>query len=75
MPRLYTLNINRFNKKKWFHIKKVKKQMISSTNYGDATAVLANTPTLAKSLLHSLEQVAGCIGFYVNANKTEFIGL
>ena len=36
-------------------------------------ALLANTPTQAESLLHSLEQTAGSIGFYVNANKTEYI--
>ena len=28
---------------------------------------------IAESLLHTLEQVAGSIGFYVNANKTKFM--
>ena len=31
------------------------------------------TPAKAKSLLHNLEQAAGDIGIYVNANKTDFI--
>ena len=33
----------------------------------------AHTPAQAKSLLHSLEQAAGGIGVYVNANKTDFM--
>ena len=39
----------------------------------DHSALLTNTPAQAKSLLHRLEQAAGGIGFYVNANKTEFM--
>ena len=34
---------------------------------------LANTPTQAESLLHNLEQAAGDVGLYVNANKIEYI--
>ena len=39
--------------------------------YADNKALLANAHTSAESLHHSLEQAAGGIGFYVNANKTE----
>ena len=39
-------------------------------NYADHIALLANTPTQAKSLLHSLEWAAGGIGLHVNADKT-----
>ena len=35
--------------------------------------LLANTPIQAESLLHSLEQTAGGIGFHVNADKTEYM--
>ena len=34
-------------------------------------ALLANTPTQTKSLLHSLEQATRDIGFYMNSDKTE----
>ena len=37
------------------------------------TAILANTTNQAKTLLHSLEQVAAGIGLHVNAHKTEYI--
>ena len=36
-------------------------------------ALLANTPTQAKSLLHNLEQPAGGIGLHMNADKTEYM--
>ena len=42
-------------------------------DYADDRALPANTPAQAKSQLHSLEQTAGVIILYVNANKTEFI--
>ena len=38
------------------------------------TVLLVNTLTQAESLLYSLEQEAGGIGFHVNANKTEYKG-
>ena len=44
-------------------------QTITDTHYIDDIALLANTPTHAKSLLHSLEQAAGCIGLHMNADK------
>ena len=36
-------------------------------------ALLADTPTKAESLLHSLERAAHSIGLHVNANKTDFM--
>ena len=35
------------------------------------TALLANTPTQAETLLHSLEPAAADIGLHINADKTE----
>ena len=43
------------------------------TDNADDIALLANTPTQAESLLHSLEQAAGDIGLYMNTNKTEYM--
>ena len=37
------------------------------------TAILANPPAQAETLLHSLERAAVGIGFHVNAHKTEYI--
>ena len=45
-------------------------QTITDVDYADDIALLANTPTQAQSLLHSLEGAAGGIGLHVNA---EFI--
>ena len=42
-------------------------------DYVDDIALLANTPTQAESLLHSLEQATEGIDFYVNADKTEYM--
>ena len=39
------------------------------------TALLANAPTQAKSLLYSLEWAAGGIGLSVNAEKMEYMCL
>ena len=49
--------------------------MISSwqRNEADDIALLANTPTQAESMLHSLERTTGGIGVPVNADKTEYI--
>ena len=76
--RLHTMNINRFNKRKWFHIKKKKKGKnltISCKNRCRLhnLMLLTNTPAQAEYLLHSRDQIAGCIGFYLNTNKTEFM--
>ena len=37
------------------------------------TALLANAPAQAETLLHSLERNAAGIGLYVNAYKTEYM--
>ena len=46
-------------------------QTITDMDYADDIVLLANTPTQAETLLHSLEQAAAGIGFHVNAHKTE----
>ena len=48
-------------------------QTIMDTDYSDDIALLSNTPTQAKFLLHSLEQAAGSISLHINANKTEYM--
>ena len=37
----------------------------------DGIALLANAPTQAKTLIHSLERAAAGIGLHANAHKTE----
>ena len=49
-------------------------QTITDADYADDIALLANTPTQAECLLHSLEQAAGGIDLHVNADKTEYMG-
>ena len=39
----------------------------------DDIAFLANTPTQAESLLHSLEQAVDFIGHHVNADKMKYM--
>ena len=46
-------------------------QTIMNAEYADDIALLANTPTQVKSLLHNLEQSAGDIGLFVNADKMD----
>ena len=73
-PRLYVSNVYRFNERKRLYAGKGKKQKIPRTYYcADDIALLANTPAQVESLQHSLERVAGGIGFHVNADKTELI--
>ena len=48
---------------------------MTDADYVDDIALLADTPVQAESLLHSLEQVAGGIGFHVNTDKTEYMCL
>ena len=48
-------------------------QTITDADYADDLALLANTPTQAESLLHSLERAAARIGLHVNADKTEYM--
>ena len=46
-------------------------QTITDADSAHVMALLANTPTQAESLLHSLERATGGIGLHVNADKTE----
>ena len=74
------MKVNRSNKSKWLYTQKSKKQTILCTtitdiDYADDIVLLANTPTQAESLLHSLEQAANDIGFHENAEKTEYISI
>ena len=48
-------------------------QTITDVDYADDITLLENSPSQAKSLLHSLEQAAGGIGLHVNADKTEYM--
>ena len=43
--------------------------------YADDLVLLSNSPTQAESQLHSMEQAAGGISSYMNANKTNFMYL
>ena len=45
-------------------------QTIMDADYTDDIALLANSPTQAETLLHSLEGVAAGISLYINADKT-----
>ena len=42
-------------------------------DYVSDIALLANSPTQAESLLHSLEQAADGISLHINADKTEYM--
>ena len=46
---------------------------MTGMHYADDIALLANTPTQAKTLVHNLEQAAGEIGLHVNTMKTEYL--
>ena len=48
-------------------------ETIMDADYTDDIALLANTPTQVESRLHRLEQAAGCISLYVNADKTKYM--
>ena len=43
----------------------------TDADYLDDIALLANTPSQAETLLHSLERATAGIGLHVNAHKTE----
>ena len=51
-------------RRRWYPL-----ETITDTDNKDDIVLLANTPTKAKSLLHSLEQAVGGIGLHVNAEK------
>ena len=46
---------------------------ITDADYADDTALMANVPVQAETLLHSLEWVAAGIGLHVNAHRTEYM--
>ena len=46
---------------------------ITDTDYTNDIALLANTPTQAETLLHSLEQTAGRIDLHVITDKMEYM--
>ena len=46
---------------------------ITDADYAAGIAILANTPNVANTLLHSLERAAAGIGLHVNAHKTEYM--
>ena len=48
-------------------------QTIMDAAYANDTALLANTPAQAKTLLHSLEGVAAGIDLHVNAHKMKYM--
>ena len=44
---------------------------ITDADYADDIALLANTPTQAKTQLHKMERAAADVGLHVNADKTK----
>ena len=72
------MNVNRSNKRKWFHSKKAwsrqyPEETITDANYADDLALLLNTSAQVNSRLHSLEKAAGGIDLYMISEKTEFM--
>ena len=65
-------------KENGFHIIKERSRSypaprITDADYADDTALLANTPAQAETLLHSMEQADAGIGLHANAHKTEYM--
>ena len=78
LSRFLTSNMHRSNKENDFTLKKARSKRylavtITDADCADDLVLHSNTPTQAESLLHNLEQAAGCIGLYVNADKTEYM--
>ena len=48
-------------------------ETMAEADYTDDPALLTNTLAQGESLLHDLKQAVGGIGFFVNANKTEYV--
>ena len=46
---------------------------MTDVDYADDLVLLTNKPAKVESSMHSLEQAAIGIGFYVDPNKTEFM--
>ena len=79
LPKLWTLNVSRSNKRKWLYTKKGKKQMISCRNYNRLrlcrwfnTSCKYNCPSWIPTA-HRLEQTVGGIGLHINTIKTEYM--
>ena len=53
---------------RWYFV-----QTVMDADYAEDIVLLANTPTQAESLLHSLEWAADDIDLHVNTNKIEFM--
>ena len=73
LPGVRTLNIDRFNKRKWLFTKNAASwsysvQTSTETYYEHDIVHLSNTFTLAESLLHSLQLAER---YHVNTNKTK----
>ena len=60
-------------KENGFTRKSQRTETVMDEDYTNDIALLANTPTQAESLLHSLEQAAGGIGLHVNTDKMEYM--
>ena len=76
MPRQPTSNVDRSVTENGFMLKEVRSWCYSAepktdANYADDIVLLANSPTITKSLLHSLQQTTGDIGLHTNTNKTD----
>ena len=73
--QLWTTNWSEiyFTHKKKTRIRQYPAETMTNTDYADNIALLANAPTQAESLLHSLEQAASGIGFDVNADKIKSV--
>ena len=48
-------------------------ETIADTDYTDDLTILTNRHAQAESQLLNLEEAAGGIGFYVNANKSVYV--
>ena len=80
LSRLRNSNVVRSNKRKWLYDNKKKARTrrystktITNPDYADDIALQANILTQVESRLQSLEQAAGGIGHYLNANKMEYM--
>ena len=60
-------------KKKKSRSRRYSAETVTDADYTDTIVLRAKTPTQAESLLHSLEQAAGGIGLYVDADKIEYM--
>ena len=73
-----TTCFDEMKKKKGFKLTKERSrrysaQTITDADYTDDIALLANAPSQAESLRHSLERTAAGIGLHVNEHMTEYM--